>query len=192
MNIQLFFPTVICSILNEGLAEEMLPIAKKYLNDETLLTNAWGYKNTYSSSAGIEHNSDFLDFINVIKNYAEDYLKTIGYNLSKSDFQIHIFTSEMKAGDRHNIHTHQNCILSGVFYLQVPEGSSCIKFYDPRPFRKFISYPILKDTEITCDNVIFTPEKGLLLLWESWIEHEVLTNSSQEGRITLVFNITKK
>lgn len=191
MNIELFFPTAICSIKNLELAEEMLPIARKYLADKNYLTNQWGYKNTYTSGVGIEQNMLFFNFVDILKTYAEDYMKTLGYKLSKSDFSIYLFASEMKEGDQHNVHTHQNSILSGVFYLQVPTGSADLIFYDPRPFRKFVSYPILQQTEITWDHIVFKPEKGILLMWESWIEHAVPKNNNQDGRITLVFNISK-
>ena len=192
MNIELFFPTAICSIKYPELAEEMLPVAKKYLSDEMYLTNTWGYKNTYTDKAGIEKNLDFFKLINILKKDAERFMKTMGYDLSRDDFQIFLFASDMREGDFHPVHTHQNCILSGVFYLQVPDGSSDLKFYDPRPCRKFLKYPILQETEITWDQIVCKPEKGLLLMWESWLEHEVPKNTNQDGRISLVFNIIKK
>jgi len=192
MNIQYFFPTAICSITDVELANTMLPIAKKYLNSNVHLTYQWGYKNTYTSGQGIEKNQEFFQFTDIIKKHSSEYMASLGYDLSVDEFEVYLFASEMTAGDKHALHTHQNSILSGVFYLEVPEGSSNIVFHDPRPFRKFVNYPTLKNTEVTWDQIFFKPEKGLLLLWESWIEHEVPVNSNQEGRITLVFNIIKK
>jgi len=162
------------------------------LSDEKYLTYTWGYKNTYTSNNGIERNEDFLDFANTIKKYGSKYMMKLGYDLSDDDLEIFIFASEMQKGDTHRIHTHQNAILSGVFYLSVPENSANINFYDPRPFRKFVSYPVIEQTEATWESVRFNPTKGLLLIWESWIEHEVPVNNSDDGRITLVFNMTRK
>ena len=192
MNIQFFFPTAICSVLDLELADRMLPIANKYLNDKKYLTYTWGYKNTYTSDNGIERKEEFLDFGNKIKKYGSEYMMKLGYDLSDDEFEIFIFASEMHKGDTHRIHTHQNAILSGVFYLSVPENSADINFYDPRPFRKFVSYPVVQQTEATWESVRFSPTKGLLLIWESWIEHEVPVNNSDDGRITLVFNMTRK
>lgn len=192
MNIQFFFPTAICSVLDLDLADRMLPIANKYLNDKKYLTYTWGYKNTYTSDKGIERKEEFLDFGNKIKKYGSEYMRKLGYDLSDDELEIFIFASEMHKGDTHRIHTHQNAILSGVFYLSVPENSADINFYDPRPFRKFVSYPVVEQTEVTWESVRFSPSKGLLLIWESWIEHEVPINNSDDGRITLVFNMTRK
>lgn len=192
MNVQYFFPTAICSIHDEELANSMLPVAEKYLSDPEYLTCHWGYKNTYSKRSGIETNQDLLEFKETIKKHSSNYMASLGYDVPSEELEIFVFASEMIAGDKHAIHTHCNAVLSGVFYLEVPEGSSNIVFHDPRPFRKFVNYPTLKDTAATWSQVFFKPEKGLLLLWESWLEHEVPVNTNQEGRITLVFNITKK
>ena len=33
-----------------------------------------------------------------------------------------------------------------------------------------------------------TPEPGTLLLWESWLRHEVMTSQTDEPRISISFN----
>ena len=192
MNIHFYFPTAICGIMNVELAEQMLPIAQKFLEKKELLTYTWNYKNTYSAGVGIEQFTEFDSFISIIKTYCSTYMNNIGYDISENELEVYLFASEMQKGDSHGIHSHQNCILSGVFYLQAPPDSAELIIHDPRPFRKFINYPKIKQTEATWERVNFKPEKGLLLLWESWIEHEVAKNNSQDGRITLVFNVVKK
>ena len=191
MDIQFFFPTAICSIMDKNLAHKLLPVAKKYLNTPELLTYTWGYKNTYSSNNGLENQIEFKELVIFLKDQAANYMQSLGYDLSPEIFDINIFTSEMNNGDQHGMHTHQNSIVSGVFYLSVPENSSDIYFYDPRPFRKFVNYPLLENKETTWQNIRISPLEGLLLMWESWIEHEVPENNA-DGRITIVFNIFKK
>jgi len=192
MNIQFFFPTAICSIKNVELAEQMLPITKKYLENKNLLTNHWGYKTTYNNFEGLEKYTDFNSFIKIIKKYSVEYMHKLGYNIFEDELIVRLFASEMEKGDEHAKHTHQNSCLSGVFYLQIPSKSSDIIFYDPRAFRRFVEHTIKQETEVTWQQVYFKPEKGLLLLWESWIEHEVPKNNSEDKRITLVFNVGKR
>ena len=193
MNIQFYFPTAICEITDKALAEQMLPITKKFLEKKELLTYEWNYKNTYSSNGrGIEQFAEFDNFTSLLKTYSRSYMNSLGYAISEDQLDVYLFASEMHKGDSHRIHTHQNCFLSGVFYLQVPPGSADLIFHDPRPFRKFIFNRKIKETEATWDRIICKPEKGLLLLWESWIEHEVSKNNSEDGRITLVFNVLLK
>jgi len=189
--IEHFFPTPIASIRDVDMAEKMLPIAKKYLADKKHLSNEWGYKNTYKSNGGLNEYKDFDEFTNWIHDQARWYLNELGYKCP-NEFSTQIFASEMLEGDKHGPHTHPNSILSGVFYLQAPEGSSKILFNDPKPYRKYIDLEVENNTLHNYHQVFFNAEKGLLVLWQSWIEHEVPENKSQEGRITLVFNLGDK
>jgi uncharacterized protein (TIGR02466 family) len=188
MHVDYFFPTGITSLKNTELATQMLPVAKKYLADPDLITNTWGYKNTYTADSGISNFDDIAPFKDFIKQVGYSHLTTLGYDVTNLEFSIQIFVSEMIEGDSHALHGHPNSLLSGVFYLRVPEGSAPILFDDPRPFRKFLSLPKLTNST-NWERIHFVPEDGLLLIWESWLEHEVPRNFSKEGRITMVFNL---
>ena len=71
----------------------------------------------------------------------------------------------------------------------MPSGVSSIKFEDPRlammmaaPKRKFRARSELL-------NFIYrSPKVGDVLLWESWLRHEVPINMSDEERISISFN----
>lgn len=41
------------------------------------------------------------------------------------------------------------------------------------------------------EKIVMVPKNGLLLMWESWLDHEVPRNNSDQ-RITLVFNLGEK
>jgi uncharacterized protein (TIGR02466 family) len=186
----LFFPTVIATDFNKELAEQMLPVAKKYLSDCNILTNALDYKTTYSSGNGIEHNPDVAPFLNYINKKAKEYLEKCGYDTLKISLNAKIFVSEMQYGDSHHSHVHPNCILSGIMYLQVPNGSAPIVFSDVRSAKRMISLPRQHDTYINQSEVVVCPEPGMLLIWESWLSHSVPKNLSNTGRITIVFNFS--
>jgi hypothetical protein len=53
---------------------------------------------------------------------------------------------------------------------------------------RFVSLPKLENST-NWERVHFVPEEGLLLIWESWLDHEVPKNNSKNGRITMVFNL---
>lgn len=186
--IEHFFPTAISSIRDVEMADKMLPLVKEYLAKDEELTYEWGYKNTYKAKGGLNEYEDFKEFTDWIHEQARWYLDELGYKAPKN-FSTQVFASEMFEGDKHGPHTHPNSILSGVFYLQAPEGSSDILFNDPKPFRKYIDLEIENNTLHNYHQVFFKAEKGLLVMWQSWIEHEVPENKSKEGRITLVFNL---
>lgn len=188
MHVDYFFPTGISSLKNTSLSTQMLAVAKKYLADKSLITNTWGYKNTYSADGGLSDFGDITPFREFLEKSGYNYLTELGYDITDLKFSTQIFVSEMVEGDSHALHAHPNSLLSGVFYLQVPEGSAPILFDDPRPFRKFVALPKL-DNSTNWERIHFVPEDGLFLIWESWLEHEVPKNHSKEGRITMVFNL---
>ena len=194
--IECYFSTAIGSSLELDLTEKLLPVAKKYLSDERFLTNAWNYKNTFDIQNKLSRMPDTVFFVDFIKNKAHSFLHNCGYDTSDMDFNVQLFFSEMFDGDFHGRHTHPNCLLSGILYLQVPENSAPLIMHDPRPHRKFSAYQTLQNTidvsnsEVSCNTVFINPVAGTFLIWESWLEHEVLINKSVEGRITAVFNVS--
>jgi len=184
------FSTPLMHLHNKKLADEMLPLCKNVLADESNNTAQWGYKTSYEPATGngLEKLPQFHRFEKYICSVGKEFLKELGYNTDEIEFLPSIFTSEMKPGDRHGRHCHPGAILSGVFYLEMPQNSSPIKFFDPRRWRDTRLMPTKKDTIYTREEFVFQPVSGDLLLWESWLHHEVVPNNS-DNRITLVFNL---
>ncbi len=190
--IQYHFPTAVLTELHLILADAMLPVAKKYLSDPDYARHRWGYKNTFDTSMQLGKQPDIEPFKNLVHKTARNYLRQLGYDEQQINFETQVFVSEMFEGNYHESHTHPNSILSGLLYLQVPEGSSPLIISDPRPFRNFVMLPRLGDTATNIEEISITPKKGLLLMWESWIPHVVPQTHNTEGRITMVFNLSRK
>lgn len=186
INLQLYFPTVIGNSYQHELRDELLPIVKDILADDDNITNEWGYKNTYNGHQGLEKLSEMTVFTDFIKEAGSNYLQQLGYEDCPLDPVV--FASEMHKGDSHDRHCHPGALLSGVFYLDCPTGSSDIMFFDPRNFRDVRALSRVDTNIFTSDSAIYSPEDGLFLIWESWIHHQVSVNNSDTGRITLVFN----
>ena len=188
MELNYYFPTVIGRFYKPKLRDKMLPLVKEVLKDEKILTYEWGYKNTYNVK-GLEELPEFKDFSNFLKQIGYDYLNKLGYS-SRGELVPNIFASGMESGDSHPRHAHPGSELSGVFYLDCPEGSSDILFHDSRIIHDCRS-TLRKEKEniITSNSINISPQNGLFLIWESWINHEVLLNKSNSPRTTLVFNL---
>ena len=77
-------------------------------------------------------------------------------------------------------HTHEG-ILSGVFYLHVPENSGRLILVDPA-VRNHNS--VIKNS-----NYGIKPERLACIVFPSWLEHYVEPNQSDEYRISISFNI---
>ena len=179
------FPTTIGGFSDENIAKKVLPIAKKILEEPSNNTNTWNYKTTYSKDCSNIKELDF--FKDYIVNLGSEYLNSTGYK--RLSLVPEIFFSEMIAGDYHGQHEHPNSILSGLIYLNVPENSAPIRFYDPRPHTKYVTIPIAESNEKNWTHYNVKPHAGLVLIWPSWLTHEVLVNKSVDGRITAVFNL---
>ena len=108
-----------------------------------------------------------------------------GRNLEMTDCWVNI----MPRGTVHSLHLHPHSSLSGTYYVQVPKGSPGIKFEDPR-LERFMAAP---PRRLTAKRevrpwVTFPAAAGQLLLFESWLRHEVLPNTVQAERISVSFN----
>ena len=80
-----------------------------------------------------------------------------------------------------------------MFYLQVPKDSGSLIFHDPRPQSEVLSPPKKQGENLhTAHRVTWEPKQNDLLVFPSWLQHEVEINNSQEERIVISFNIQLK
>jgi len=112
------------------------------------------------------------------------------------------------AASAHSAHSHFASTVSGVFYARVPRGSGRIRFHDPRGEHKVLRdvygkrAPPKYARDITGDMPPLAPfhspyavevESGLLVLFPSWLVHEVEDNSAMDSdggyRISFAFNL---
>ncbi len=93
-----------------------------------------------------------------------------------------LWVNLLKAGGQHSGHIHPHSIVSGTLYVEVPYGSGAIRFEDPR-LPLMMAAPTRPDTFVTVD-----PRPGLLLMWESWLRHEVLASTGRGERLSISFN----
>jgi uncharacterized protein (TIGR02466 family) len=92
-------------------------------------------------------------------------------------------------GGVHTGHLHPHSVISGTTYVTMPPDASSIKFEDPRLSRMMAAPPRRKDAhEKLRPFVYIQPEIGDVLLWESWLRHEVPLNWADENRISVSFN----
>ena len=130
----------------------------------------------------------FSDFILEIEEQANNFAKEleICQRVKLSNLWININGYK----DFNRRHTHQNSIISGVFYIKVPDKLSKLRFYHPAFHLMVRDWDVdIKYNEYTSDIWNIIPEEGKLLLFPSWLEHEVDQNLSQEKRISISFNL---
>ncbi|MEM6825796.1 MAG: TIGR02466 family protein [Pseudomonadota bacterium] len=108
-----------------------------------------------------------------------------GKPLTLEDIWINI----LPEGGIHTSHLHPLSVISGTTYVKLPKGTSAIRFEDPRHAMMMAAPPRKKDApEHLKPFVYVSPEPGDVLLWESWLRHEVPMNMAEDDRISVSFN----
>ncbi len=100
-----------------------------------------------------------------------------------------LWVNILKPGGTHSGHIHPHSVVSGTVYVAVPPGSGALKFEDPR-LAMMMAAPTRRDDapEDLRSFVYAEPVAGSVLLWESWLRHEVMPNAAKEERISISFN----
>ena len=73
--------------------------------------------------------------------------------------------------------------------MALPEGSAAIRFEDPRHAMQLASPP--RKAKAAIENRAFVslePKRGTILLWESYLRHDVPPNPAEGDRISVSFN----
>ena len=108
-----------------------------------------------------------------------------GRKLKLEDLWINI----LPQGGMHASHIHPHSVISGTTYVSMPKGASALKLEDPRSAMMMAAPVRIKDARRELRRFIYVePEVGDVLLWESWLRHEVPMNMAEEERISVSFN----
>ena len=121
---------------------------------------------------------------------AEDYLK---YKKKKYIITTSWITKTLKGGYSHN-HRHRNSFWSGVYYFQdeYEDGSAELCFSNPNEQLSDVIFEendIKEDVIVNSNSAIFNPEPKLLLLFPSYLGHQILHHGINTERLSLAFNI---
>ncbi|MBS0386433.1 MAG: hypothetical protein JSS00_13920, partial [Proteobacteria bacterium] len=103
-----------------------------------------------------------------------------------------IWINVLEPGGVHTGHIHPMSVLSGTYYVETPPGSSALKLEDPRLPLMMAAPPRAVDApEAERTFVYVAPKTGDLLIWESYLRHEVAMNAAKRPRISVSFNYAR-
>ncbi len=131
----------------------------------------------------------FAELQRLLVRHATAFAAELAFDLTRKPRLDSLWVNLLKPGGHHTAHVHPHSILSGTLYVEVPEGSGEIRFEDPR-LPMMMAAPIRRDDapEDLRPFVSVTPADGLLLMWESWLRHEVLPGKAKADRLSISFN----
>ncbi len=144
-----------------------------------------GYRG-YTSYASLDdlpvRDPRFGDLVRALNGHVAAFAKDCGFELGKKLKLDSLWVNILKPGGTHSGHIHPHSIVSGTVYVTVPPGSGALRLEDPR-LPMMMAAPSRPGTFFHAE-----PVAGSILLWESWLRHEVMPNAAKAERISLSFN----
>ncbi|MBP6878143.1 MAG: hypothetical protein KBC34_08980 [Phenylobacterium sp.] len=171
--------------------------ACRMLADEDLAGQAWcrehGYGG-YTSYASLDdlpmRASIFEDLKRKLDKHASAYAKALHLDLGRRRLKLDsLWVNILRPGAAHSGHIHPHSVLSGTVYVAIPKGASALKLEDPRLPLMMAAPPREADAPEDARSFVYLqPEPGTVLMWESWLRHEVPANAARKERISVSFN----
>lgn len=132
----------------------------------------------------------FADIVKALDTHVAAFAKECAFDLGDKKLVLEdIWINILPEGGIHTGHIHPHSVISGTTYVAMPDGASALKFEDPRLAMMMAAPPRRKDApEDLRQFVYIKPAVGDVLLWESWLRHEVPMNDTEDDRISVSFN----
>jgi len=148
-----------------------------------------GYTSYASLSDLPKRDPAFGDLAKVLTRQAAQFAEACAFDLARKPRLDSLWVNLLKGSGHHSAHIHPHSIISGTLYVEVPKGAGAIRFEDPRLPLMMAAPTRSKDAALEVQPfVTVEPRPGLLLLWESWLRHEVLAGTGRGERLSISFN----
>jgi uncharacterized protein (TIGR02466 family) len=201
MAMHAFFPTFVYTAplqksgtreFNRGLMKEC-----RRLREDDAAGRRWSIANypggytSYGSSHRLQRISPTFDALRrKLQRHVNAFARALEWDLSKRALSMtDCWINIMPRRTAHSLHLHPLSTLSGTYYVQVPAGCPGIKFEDPRLDRLMAAPPRRPEARTSNRTWITLPaEAGHVVLFESWLRHEVAPNAIDAERVSVSFN----
>ena len=174
--------------LSPAVKKEILKTAlrMKEVDDAGVKWCKKNYVNGYTSYGSLSQLhlqfSVFEELKRALDQDVKNYIKTLGLKFESGRLELSsLWVNVMPKNCYHAFHFHPLSVVSGTYYAQTSPNASPIRFEDPRA-GLFMASPARK---IQHD---LKPKTGEVILFESWLRHEVPPHSSAEDRVSVSFN----
>jgi uncharacterized protein (TIGR02466 family) len=181
-----------------GYAEFNAELAEacRMLATEDRAGRAWsrqhGYRGytSYGSLTDLQHRlPEFSELKRRLDRHAQAFARALNFDIARKPRLDSLWVNILKPGGGHTGHIHPHAFLSGTVYVEVPDGASALKLEDPRLPMMMARPGVRSDApEAEQPFVYLSPRPGSVLMWESWLRHEVPANAARSERISISFN----
>ena len=195
VNRQLLFPTTVWTIeyddyqvVNQAIVDEMSrvdweaeharsgrtgEVRNRYLEDIFITTEL------VPSSAAI-----LSAFVYNCERIAEECeWDLVNSEIRVSDLWAHVTPPGKNTQGHHHMPDHLSC----AYYVRTPEGCGNLCLLDDRKYR-FAEPASATPNALTSHTAYFPAKEGLMVIFPSWVTHQVEENRSSEPRVSLSMN----
>lgn len=132
----------------------------------------------------------FGDLVTALDAHVAAFAEDLEFDLDGRKLVLEdLWINILPEGGMHASHIHPHSVISGTTYVSLPEGASALKLEDPRSARMMAAPVRKKGGRRELQPFIYIePKVGDVLLWESWLRHEVPMNMAEDERVSVSFN----
>ena len=168
--------------------DTLVPLFKEYEKNNPCENYCYGGYTSYGNNENIlfwKECSELLDFIGIsVANFHAHNGLAGNVVLQDSWFSIN------RKYAFHGKHNHLPCTWSGVYYVQCDEQDSEITFINKNLDNAWPYCNRIEANELNSTVFRLQPKTGSLIIFPSYLDHEVEQQTSDNERITIAFNFT--
>ncbi|WP_172380789.1 2OG-Fe(II) oxygenase family protein [Vibrio sp. Vb339] len=187
-NVYSIFPT---TIYHNNLAVSAVEKeAKNYILDQMKDCNVSTAFTTYNDNDQLQLLLPFKDLVPKLVECLSEYTKLIGYKNISNLKITSMWGSVQLLGGYHGKHIHANSHVSGTYYIDIPDNSAPITFYDPKESHRMMDSLGDESNPRFARTCTVFPKKGDIVLFPGWLQHKVEPHTNDVPRVTISFNAT--
>lgn len=186
---------IVTSVIDEAIINNSLKLVNKFVESTGFAAPAAPGEllTTFYKDKNFLGNLDDRDLLNVINEKSKEFFEILGFRKHNCFIEITSWLQFNQPNSYFARHDHYGALTSGVVYLQTPPNCGNLMFHNPLEARRvtttFFDRVKHEDNDYNFNHVSYTPVTGEMIMFESWLQHSVGTNLSNENRIAISFNI---
>ena len=184
-----YFPTLVYREDHPDWVGYTLQVVQKYYN-------AVQNDSAMAQTMHMANDPDLKFLVDYLLLAGDTILREQGYDMDKYELYLSgLWGQDVKCTGGTNVHVHKNSQICGWFFLETPEGGSYPVYHDPRMNKQMVELDYVQGTELTNASsfVHFNNVKpGTFLFANSWMQHQLTQNTSQEQTKSVHFIISHK
>ena len=148
---------------------------------------------SYGSQCRMHHLSPtFAELERRLQPHVQRYARALAFDLTGRELSMtDCWINLMPPGVVHSLHLHPLATISGTYYVRTPPGSAPLKLEDPRLDRFMAAPPRRPDAPLRRRPWVSLPARaGQVVLFESWLRHEVPPHVGRGERVSISFNFS--